>query len=255
LQIPLVLSGGDTVNADRNTKLLAVNELENYIGTLSNGYLKVFQTYGNHDFNNVLATTSDDLKLSLKQVYNSQIKQREDFSINSPYIDVMKYDNTDKKIRYINFNCSRAKNETIDDNMINKVLAYISELGSDWSVVLLCHAYWTTSSGSTYTVADYYVDKIATLEKTCDASIIALFVGHLHDDMNTTYTATNGGKLLIIGTTTDSYLQNNAIENPPYTMTRGTDTEQAFDIVQIDTTNQHIYLTRVGAGNDRDFAY
>ena len=32
-------------------------------------------------------------------------------------------------------------------------------------------------------------------------------------------------------------------------------TEQAFDVVQIDTTNRVIYMTRIGAGNNRSFSY
>ena len=184
-----------------------------------------------------------------REIYNSQIIQRETFTFDSPDILVMKYDNTNSKTRYINFKCSLSYGETQSSNIMNQITEYIEELDSSWNVILFTHVYWN-GANTTYSVADYYVDGIATLEHTCDANIIALFVGHVHDDKYTTYTASNGGKLLIISTTTDAYLQ-----NPPYTMNLGTDTEQAFDIVQVDTENRHIYMTRVGAGNDRDFSY
>ena len=253
LQIPLVLSGGDVLNANVSTKLRAINEMSDYVASLDNGFIRLFGTYGNHDNNNNINSNPGNV-LTTQQEYNAMLKQRESFTFDSTNIKVMKYDNTDSHIRYISFKCSWEYGETADDDMINQVLSYISELDSTWSVVLFCHTYWRTSE-LPYTIADYYVDKIATLEHTCDASIVALFVGHVHNDYYTTYSASNGGKLLIISTTTDSFRQNNLGQNPPYTMTEGTDTEQAFDIVQIDTTSKHIYLTRVGAGNNRDFTY
>ena len=36
-----------------------------------------------------------------------------------------------------------------------------------------------------------------------------------------------------------------------YTRTLGTISEQCFDIVTIDDTANYVYLTRIGAGNDR----
>jgi hypothetical protein len=39
------------------------------------------------------------------------------------------------------------------------------------------------------------------------------------------------------------------------TRTRGTTSEQAFDVVSVDFINKTIKLTRVGAGANREFTY
>ena len=59
--------------------------------------------------------------------------------------------------------------------------------------------------------------------------------------------------LLVISTNCDTYKQSTPWGG--YTMEAGTDTEQAFEIVQIDTKRHKLYLTRVGAGVDRTFQY
>lgn len=60
--------------------------------------------------------------------------------------------------------------------------------------------------------------------------------------------------ILVILTTTDCYQLNHSNTDPTI---RELDTisEQAFDIVQIDTAGRKVYCTRIGAGNDRVFNF
>ena len=60
--------------------------------------------------------------------------------------------------------------------------------------------------------------------------------------------------ILVILTTTDCYALNHP-DTDPTIRERYTISEQAFDIVQIDTNNKKVYCTRVGAGSDRVFSF
>lgn len=56
--------------------------------------------------------------------------------------------------------------------------------------------------------------------------------------------------LLVIASQCDIYRQ-----TAGSAMTLGTDTEQSFDIMQVDLENRKIYITRVGSGSNREFTY
>ena len=252
LNIPLVLSGGDVIMGSNEEAITGINELQNYIKTLNNGFLKVLSTYGNHDFNN--NNSADDERINENQIFNSVMYPFIfNYKANCYDKDVMYFDNESEHIRIIDYNCSIARGESYKASIATAITNLVNELDNTWKIIFLCHTYW--NAGEPYSVAALYADLIAGLSHTADAEIICQFVGHVHDDMYTTVTNENGGSLLIISTTTDSYASNNAAAEPPYTMTLNTDTEQAFDIVQIDLTNKKIYMTRVGAGNDREFTY
>lgn len=256
VNISLVLSGGDIVNSDQNTQLKAINELENYVSTLNDGYLQIFSTYGNHDFNNVLADSDPANALNRNQIYDAYIKQIENsyYKANTYNRNVMYIDNESEHTRIISFACYNHRGQTVEEDIKTAISTLVNELDNTWSIIFFCHTYWNTSS-TIDGVAANYANYIAALSHTCNATIIALFTGHVHNDLNTIVTADNGGKLLVISTHTDSFRQNNAVTPRVYEMTEGTTTEQAFDIVQIDKTNRKIYMTRIGAGSDREFEY
>lgn len=60
--------------------------------------------------------------------------------------------------------------------------------------------------------------------------------------------------ILVVLTTTDCYALNHP-DTDPTVRQLGTISEQAFDIVQIDTEHRKVYCTRIGAGNDRVFSF
>ena len=124
----------------------------------------------------------------------------------------------------------------------------ITELDSDWTVVLFCHSYFITYSVLPYEIPNQnkeIAQHFGNLK--CNATIACLITGHSHIDESD---SENG--MLVICTTCDNHT---LLVDSSITRTKGTDTEQAFDYVQIDTANRKIYCTRIGAGNDREFSY
>ena len=69
--------------------------------------------------------------------------------------------------------------------------------------------------------------------------------GHWHADQNA---VVNG--VLHINTTCDALYQDDG-----YNRTAGTVSEQAFDVINLDTANKTIKMTRIGGGSDRNFTY
>lgn len=79
-------------------------------------------------------------------------------------------------------------------------------------------------------------------------TLVCCFCGHGHNDEY--HTDSNG--VLTIMTNCDG---NASSSSAGYDRTVGTVNEQCFDVVSIDTDNKDIYLTRIGAGSDRQFSY
>ena len=180
-------------------------------------------------------------------LYNLMIKQEETWidTKNSPYVNV--YDNDSQKVRYIQFYY------TVDSGYIQDVatalVSAMQSIPSDWTIVLLSHAYW--NGANPVTTGTQFANLILDTMDGIDATVAMWLVGHVHADKDTTLTSDGGKELLIVATNTDCYKQT----VHQYDMLAGTSTEQCFDVVQIDTTAKKIYMTRVGAGSDREFSY
>ena len=160
----------------------------------------------------------------------------------SPYVTI--YDNESQKIRIIQF--YRPNPIAIPADLQTEVIHAVQAKGTDWTVFLMCHVYWSEGSVDQYITA--FTQQLAGLNASGQyAKIGALIVGHMHDDKDTVV----DGNLLVIGSNCDIFRQTQG-EVP---MTEGTDTEQSFDVFQVDLANRTIYITRVGAGNDRQFSY
>lgn len=74
-------------------------------------------------------------------------------------------------------------------------------------------------------------------------NFVGYFSGHLHDGYHYA-NATHG--IDMIGIPSDRSRTG---------MTAGTDTEQSFDVVTVDTANKKIYCTKIGFGEDREISY
>ena len=130
----------------------------------------------------------------------------------------------------------------------------VTSLASGWTVVLIAHNYWWDLDGNNNprpsTNSETVKASIETMKANANADIAYWQVGHLHSD----YSVTTDNGLLIVATTCDCSASREMNAISP-TMTVGTATEQAFDVVQIDLANKNIYMTRCGVGNDRTFNY
>lgn len=78
-------------------------------------------------------------------------------------------------------------------------------------------------------------------------TLVCCLCGHEHNDVS----HVDASGVLSIATNCDG----NASSTSGYDRTVGTVNEQCFDVITIDTENRHIYMTRIGAGNNRDFSY
>ena len=132
----------------------------------------------------------------------------------------------------------------------------IKSLGSDWSVVLFSHAYWTYGkAGTTLSpkkMGKDISDRLLSIQAASKAKSVLWHVGHVHRD-NSQIIKSGNSSILVVSTSTDNYTQADTWGGPK--MTKGTATEQVIDYVQIDKKNKKVYMTRIGAGIDRVFNY
>ena len=257
--VRFVCLNGDLIN-DRQTKDLGMQALLSVIKNFS--YLptdKFFVTVGNHEFNN--AGNSDsyrDRQLSLNEVYSSVNKISETFIREVDGLDFY-VDNESQKVRYyfigssIGCNPYSKANKWFADSLSNidnnyKIIVFshigLNNTATDWDssldvIVSILEAYKNNTS---YTLDDTSYDF-----STKNGDVVGVFSGHMHLDGS--LTTTSG--IPFIATTCDAYKE----EYGDLTRTKETITEQAFDVVQIDFDNRKIYMTRIGAGVDREFTF
>ena len=271
-----VFYGGDTLNAQ--TAKAQAYALHRQFWRLFDG-LRVFPIYGNHDNNDNSRVTQEDI-LTYNEVYSLFGKRVEKYGINTtispdthnedslidgtettwrerwghtePLGNYYFFDNTPQKIRYIVLNgffaVKAADQRTWFRNTLNATPA-------GWTIVILCHAWWKDSARTEYTgtVTALKTELETYIEGGGAANVACWVAGHLHYDYSEMIyldvtSGDNAGKTYsfpVIITTCDSYLNDTAH------MTAGTATEQAFDVIHVDTYNQTVKCTRVGAGEDR----
>ena len=130
---------------------------------------------------------------------------------------------------------------------------YPTKTEAGWGIVILAHMYWGSLDSNNEPVmmsaGNTLNSVIESVINNMDAEIIAIVIGHTHYD----YAECSDHGFWKIATGTDDYARSNTAISP--TMTPGTTTEQLFDVYHIDTSARKIYLTRVGAGSDREFSY
>ena len=154
------------------------------------------------------------------------------------------FDDSTKKVRHICMNCE------YDCGVVSesaKAVSMIKSTPDGWTVVLFSHP----GTGEDTSTMHSIWDRMKTVADALAANasrlkVVGIFSGHIHADNLFKYSGIN-----ICSLTCDSWEQ----EYGGLTRQKGTITEQAFDIVNIDLINRHVYLTRIGAGSDREFNY
>lgn len=242
-QIQKVFFGGDLIT-EEDTRVEAVRALRNARAL----YPEWIPLLGNHECNvKGNNPSAEDLarELPIDTQYAALIRDAESLK-GFTLIDEYSYyfEDSQRKIRYIMVGCIRGG--VIPLNTRNAVKNVINNTQDGWALILFSHV-GIGSAGLT----DYLkpivdaLDAIATsTSKSVD--VLGVFTGHSHYDRMMT---TDAG-VTIVSTTTDG-----GTEEGGLTRTRGTTLEQAFDVVQIDRTNRTVYLTRVGAGQNRSYTY
>lgn len=234
--MPFVINGGDWLDTSE-TRQDGIDLFYEWRALMND--TKEFCVLGNHDLNQV-GNTDPDVLIPSYCFYNVMVKPAEDSMIsygkNYYYID-----NANEKFRWIIVD-PLIGNDATEQAWLK---ARLTELDSDWTVMVVSHYLWNTPNEFS-TIGTALVNAINSVYSQIDASLIGILAGHAHFD-TVQNESVNGYKL--ISTTTDTIEYNEPAHE------RGTYKEQAFDAVYIDTTLKTVYMKRIGTGSDRTFTY
>lgn len=257
--VDLVICGGDIITRESSIDA-AMAVIDDW------GYntkpLETINIYGNHD-NNSNGGNASSIWIGYDRWYGSLIKPISDkitqFSENMKYFYV---DIPLQKVRLFCMNTGYDQGEGLDSTQAAWLQQQLYGLPEGYKALVLQHIFFapaTIESG----ITQLSITGSGTLCKSmCDgqydnivahgAEFIGIVTGHVHRD----YSITSEKGYPIIGTTCDANgLQASLYDPANPTRTSGTTTEQAFDVYHVDTSNKKIYVTRIGAGSDREFSY
>lgn len=241
--IKRVIFGGDTFNGSSD-KNIALNMLREFKKRFSGMHL--IGVRGNHDFN-LNDGGSEAVRISDAELY-ANISKQSDTDVLRSINNIYFYQDIDNlKLRYIYLDTKKENNNLyIDDAQLDWMGDRMTELSSDWSIVIIAHQIWQTSDYDYSPSGQKIIDKIQTL--TMQAKIIAFIAGHTHLDMG----RMNDLGFLEITTTCDTRQES---EQSSLTQELGTVNEQAFDVFSINLETKTIKIVRIGRGVNREFSW
>lgn len=242
--------GGDVIATYDTTKEAAAAEIRDFYSQFD---VPVFTALGNHDSNQMSNPDSSTI-LSGDEMYHLLLRQEESLANTESSYEHAYFDNVSQKVRYISFFYDA--HVTISDELYEWIDARISELPKGWTVVLFSHASWAPRSAGKEPVmtseGEKFISHILDLEDSVDATVACWMTGHIHRDYSQVFIS--GEKSLpVISTNCDTYKISTKWGG--WEMKKGTNTEQCIDAVQLDLDRKLIYMTRIGAGEDRVFSY
>lgn len=270
-QVDRVLHGGDVCVAystEENMYAYLNQEISDWEYAVGD---KMYRVIGNHDIHCYDRATDPPTLyiLTAEEVFGLMAKKQESRVHYNPNNDQMKgmyfyFDNPAQKIRYIGINPFQQPNTRFISNyQVSWVGDRLLELEADWSVVIYGHCTLIAAQIDSQVAYEAYTDmrqliaaaankRIFTTSygRTFDYTdkdfvVIGYFCGHKHADAINV----DDGVTYVVTTCEAPY------GDDGYGRQKNTISETAFDVVQIDTINRHVWLTRVGAGYDRDFEY
>lgn len=223
-----VICGGDIVGEHESTKADAVAQLMTY---LSDSGIKL-NAIGNHDTNKQNNGSATEAWLSDSDIYSILIRENEGDVVTSGDTKGYYFDNASQKARIIVGRCENQNANIADARQY--IMSKIADMPEGWTFVVVIHD--------------------PTAEKTASnlCGMIAggttqkgfIIGGHTHQDAIST---SNG--ITVIVTRTDAYT---TVSRAVGASARSTTNEQSFDVVQVDTVNRTVYLTRVGYAEGRE---
>lgn len=130
----------------------------------------------------------------------------------------------------------------------------LKELGSEWTAFIFMHIYNQGVEPGLIlkraTEGQLIEQLLEDMDNDIKCSIGGIFSGHTHRD----YLDYNRLGYPVVSTMSDSNIKYYECDKT-FERKTGTIYEQAFDVVQIDATSKTVYLTRIGAGADRQYDY
>ncbi len=269
--VPFVLFGGDVPKAvDTAENVIAyAKQWTEYIGIW--GREKTVQVHGNHDYMCALDNTLTNLWFAPLSECFEYIQQNEYFLMRHPVSALYGcIDIPNQKVKIIIADNFDGSYDIADDSWSGALGMSVAQLkwianevlnNSDgYDVIFATHVPTVSALSSEYSALEAYDNLIKAAGNhttytvdgtTYDFSawtgvVVCELSGHVHKDGS----ATDAG-VLYIGTTCDCYVDS----DPNVTRTKGTTSEQAFDIVCVDVTNKTIKMVRIGGGVSRTFNY
>lgn len=264
--VGMVIHGGDYLNAQQD-KAVFLKMLSEQVRLFDDSAKVYLPTYGNHEANLYEGSNIDKIYTYSSVFGDTQNKQGYYF-IDYTQNEYKKafgdyyYSCPNKHLRVVVLNTSA--NGQVNSRHLQWLNDTIMSTPDGFTIVVVCHTIWTKDKDTLSSDANILFDLFDAVNKkgsyksdisdkvvSCDFStknvtVSLIICGHLHTDTSTT--TTDG--IPVIATTCDAYLSEKKAEN-----TIGTYKEQAFDVVQVDTTARKIYITRLGYGEDRQFTY
>ena len=270
--VPFVVFGGDVPKAiDTSTNVMMYADKWNeYMSTW--GKHKTIQVHGNHDYMCALDDSLENLWFAPLSTVFEYVQQNNYFMLDRPPCVLYgALDVPGQKVKIIfadNYDGTYDfENDTWTGGalMSNDQLKWIAETvlnAEDYHILFVSHVPTLTSMSVAAEAAalkpfddlikaaknktSYTVDDVTFDFSSWTGDVIGELAGHMHKDASGT-----SDNVLYIGVTCDSFSD----ADPDVTRTQGTTSEQAFDVVCIDTYNKTINLVRIGGGSDRNFTY
>lgn len=289
--IPYFINGGDYVSgAGIVSKENIIEDIRNCYKTFSRIIDRQLITFGNHDASYGI-TDNYDSQLSDGEIFNYIFRenQRRSDIVSSPNGTYYYADDKINKIRYIILNSqdvptvnnsngtvkpenNAMNNYVIRQEQFNWLIESALQTPNDtWSIVVCTHispSRTTLINGDILMkILDAYKGKKqytgasannvrADLQVNVNCNftgkggnVICVVSGHMHED--TMVNNAHGTDIYCIETLNDSM----DVWNTSPTKTKGTTTEQAFDIFTINKATRTVDITRIGAGENRQFRY
>ena len=117
-----------------------------------------------------------------------------------------------------------------------------------YPLICFCHYSVDSSNGNPWSKVSDALDYIVT---TKGQTVIAWIGGHIHADWSAVY----NGTLIVACLQSGIVSSNPSQDGTTYYHTLGTVSESAVSVFTVDKTSGKLFLTRFGAGVDREFNY
>lgn len=273
--ISTILGGGDW-NTAYNYTDMGIRALTSDFKTLREYFdgLPMIKTIGNHEW--AYGGFENPYNVTEQWAYDWYFRDDER-NKNKPIVygengTYFYQDDTTNKVRYVSVNVMDYPSEHApkENNKIYKFLVGAAQIkwlkekafylpDNDWQLVVFSHVpIWTGTDCPAWSTRE--VDNAEELEQLVDdfymkqgyaknysGTMLCWIAGHEHRDA---MQRIHDGVMLVVSNA-DCFLQ---LDGAPERI-KGTTSEQCFDIFSINRAEKKVYITRVGAGEDREFAY
>lgn len=248
--IGMVVFGGDAINfcTDRSEAISMLEYVRHAFEPI-----EMHHVFGNHDTNieSTLARASHAIsRKAYIEATASENEVRED--------GAFYYYRDDEKrcMRYLFMDSNAPNAGYMDETQLEWLKERVLELDETWTILVFVHQFFYSAKLSNGAVSCKYdkngkliCDLLNSISSETRAVIAGIFSGHCHAD----YAEVSACGYPMVSTVCDAYKRGAVMVEPERKL--GTVSEQAFDVITVDTEGKMVYLTRIGVGEDRAFSY